>query len=149
MSSMPSPSDLRQLNIDGVEIQLRELRLSCSGNFRSQVSRLNEHLSAQARNEASNNTSQVAKKTTRRRASPALASATHSPAATAQPGSSPAFTSEQSAEISRVMQDAVASSMTSFTTSMGLQAAPARSVATPPPTLAAAAAHDVMAITVV
>eukprot|EP00117_Sycon_ciliatum_P026946 scpid15419/ scgid21999/ len=148
MSSVPSLSDLRQLKVDGVETRLRELGLSCSGNFRAQVSRLHEHLSAQARNKAKS-TSQVAKKTTRRRASPALASATHSPAATAQPGSSPAFTSEQSAEISRVMQDAVASSMTSFTTSMGLQAAPARSVATPPPTLAAAAAHDVMAITVV
>ena len=134
MSSVPSLSDLRQLKVDGVETRLRELGLSCSGNFRAQVSRLHEHLSAQARNKAKS-TSQVAKKTTRRRASPAVP-ATQSPAAATQPDSSPAFTSQQSAEISRVVQDAVASCMTSLTTSMGLPVVPPHAQ----PTVAAATA---------
>ena len=135
MSSVPSLSDLRQLKVDGVETRLRELGLSCSGNFRAQVSRLHEHLSAQARTKA-NSTSQVAKKTTRRRASPASVPATQSPAAATQPDSSPAFTSQQSAEISRVVQDAVASCMTSLTTSMGLPVVPPHAQ----PTVAAATA---------
>ena len=135
MSSVPSLSDLRQLKVDGVETRLRELGLSCSGNFRAQVSRLHEHLSAQARNKA-NSTSQVPKKTTRRRARPALAPATESPAAATQPDSSPAFTSQQSAEISRVVQDAVASCMTPLTTSMGLPVVPPHAQ----PTVAAATA---------
>ena len=76
------------------------------------------------------------KKTTRRRASPASVPATQSPAAATQPDSSPAFTSQQSAEISRVVQDAVASCMASLTTSMGLPVIPPHAQ----PTVAAATA---------